>query len=305
MWVSGIPSTCWLRKVEGSNARTSASIAYDGAHDNSNDALAASARRSACRWAACGTRWGPTLRLRPTASWAGTITTTTYAPPSTGRSRLGPSLHEGRQGRPAGARTASGGLHAPQGGTAEGDDGQIRGGPQSYGRGQTGVGRGANHKAMYAVFGDQANAKLRHGRTLVIDAGSRTFDWLVTLDSKVVGKMSDSVNRGVHDILLKIAAAIASETGRGYLNLEAIDRALRSRKPLRAYKRSVDLKEVRQHDREDRRPGRLDAPWQAGRDRRPGAHRGGGWRDASVPRIDSAEVPEIAISEVDEPSMRT
>ena len=83
--------------------------------------------------------------------------------------------------------------------------------------------------AMYAVFGDQADAKLRHGRTLVIDAGSRTFDWLVTLDSKVVGKMSDSVNRGVHDILLKIAAAIASETGRGYLNLEAIDRALRSR----------------------------------------------------------------------------
>ena len=69
--------------------------------------------------------------------------------------------------------------------------------------------------AMYAVFGDQANAKLRHGRTLVIDAGSRTFDWLVTLDGKVVGKMSDSVNRGVYDILVKIAAAVASETGQG------------------------------------------------------------------------------------------
>lgn len=96
--------------------------------------------------------------------------------------------------------------------------------------------------AMYAVFGDQANANLRQGRTLVIDAGSRTFDWLVTLDSRVVGKMSHSVNRGVHDMLTKIAAAISSETGRDYQNLEAIDKALRDRKPLRAYQRSIDLK---------------------------------------------------------------
>ena len=96
--------------------------------------------------------------------------------------------------------------------------------------------------AMYAVFGDQANANLRQGRTLVIDAGSRTFDWLVTLDSRVVGKMSHSINRGVHDMLTKIAAAISSETGRDYQNLEAIDKALRERKPLRAYQRSIDLK---------------------------------------------------------------
>jgi plasmid segregation protein ParM len=96
--------------------------------------------------------------------------------------------------------------------------------------------------AKYAVFGDQANVKLRQGRTLVIDAGSRTFDWLVTLDNKVVGKMSHSVNRGVHDMLIKIAAAISSETGRDYQNLEAIDKALRARKPLRAYQQSFDLR---------------------------------------------------------------
>ena len=67
--------------------------------------------------------------------------------------------------------------------------------------------------AMYAVFGDQANAKLRQGRTLVIDAGSRTFDWLVTLDSKVVGKMSDSVNRRLRP-LSRVRQAGATRTWR-------------------------------------------------------------------------------------------
>lgn len=90
MWDSGIPSTCWLRKVEGSNARTSPRSPMTVRTTTQTMHSAASARRSACRWVACGTRWGPTLRLRPTASWAGTITTTTYAPPSTGRSRRGP-----------------------------------------------------------------------------------------------------------------------------------------------------------------------------------------------------------------------
>ena len=155
--------------------------------------------------------------------------------------------------------------------------------------------------AMYAVFGDQANAKLRQGRTLVIDAGSRTFDWLVTLDSKVVGKMSDSVNRGVYDILVKIAAAVASETGRGYQNLEAIDKALRSRKPLRAYKRSVDLKKYDNAIEKiaDQAVAMLHGKLGSTDDLEHIVVVGGGMHlyRASIRR----KFPEIAISEVDEP----
>ncbi|MDO9095939.1 MAG: PRTRC system protein D [Rubrivivax sp.] len=290
----GFGNTKYVLAAQGGRVECAhfASIAYDSAHDNSNDALG-SKRKTVC--VPVGGMWyevGPDVALAADGF-------------------VGRNHHDDYIRTPEYRAFTAGALHFMK---VDRVDLLVLGLPvvdymrrraelQKAMTGKFEVGRNRTVEvkqvlvvaqpqgAMYAVFGDQANAKLRHGRTLVIDAGSRTFDWLVTLDSKVVGKMSDSVNRGVHDILLKIAAAIASETGRGYLNLEAIDRALRSRKPLRAYKRSVDLKKVRQHDREDRRPGRRDAPWQVGRDRRPGAHRGGGWRDAPVPRIDSAKVP--------------
>ena len=98
-----------------------------------------------------------------------------------------------------------------------------------------------------------------------------------------------------NDILLKIAAAIASETGRGYLNLEAIDRALRSRKPparLQAERRPQEVWTTRSEKSPTRAVAMSMASWAR---QTTGAHRGGGWRDAPVPRIDSAEVPEIAI----------
>jgi plasmid segregation protein ParM len=96
--------------------------------------------------------------------------------------------------------------------------------------------------ALYGAFGNAAGAERKRGRSLVIDAGSRTFDWLVTRNNRVIGKMSHSVNRGVHDMITKIAAAIAEEVGEDYRNLEAVDEALRTRMPLRAYQRSFDLK---------------------------------------------------------------
>ena len=105
----------------------------------------------------------------------------------------------------------------------------------------------------------------------------------------------------MYDILVKIAAAVASETGRGYQNLEAIDKALRSRKPLRAYKRSVDLKKY------DNAIEKIAAQAVAMLHGKLGSTDdlehivvvGGGMHlyRASIRR----KFPEIAISEVDEP----
>lgn len=87
-----------------------------------------------------------------------------------------------------------------------------------------------------------APSSVAQGRSLVIDVGSRTFDWLVTNGMKVVTKMSDSVTRGVSDILIGIAREIGRELKEDYRNLEAIDLALRGGKKLRAYQREYDLK---------------------------------------------------------------
>lgn len=87
-----------------------------------------------------------------------------------------------------------------------------------------------------------APSSVAQGRSLVVDVGSRTFDWLVTHGMKVVTKMSDSVTRGVSDVLLAIAREIGRELKEDYRNLEAIDLALRSGKKLRAYQREYDLK---------------------------------------------------------------
>ncbi|MEO8188384.1 MAG: PRTRC system protein D [Burkholderiaceae bacterium] len=79
-------------------------------------------------------------------------------------------------------------------------------------------------------------------RNLVIDVGSRTFDWLVTSGLKVVGRMSNSVARGVSDILIEIADRITAEIGEEFTDLEAIDEALRTTHKLRIYQRDHDLR---------------------------------------------------------------
>ena len=81
-----------------------------------------------------------------------------------------------------------------------------------------------------------------HGKSLVIDAGSRTFDWLTTHGMKVISNMSHSVTRGVADILWAIAKRISMEIGEEFDDLEAIDLALRSGKSLRIYQKEYNMK---------------------------------------------------------------
>ena len=80
-------------------------------------------------------------------------------------------------------------------------------------------------------------------KNLVIDVGTRTFDWLVTSGIKVVPGMSHSLTRGVTDILRVIAGRISDRIGEEFTDLEAIDDALRTTKRLRIYQKDHDLRE--------------------------------------------------------------
>jgi plasmid segregation protein ParM len=81
----------------------------------------------------------------------------------------------------------------------------------------------------YASQHDKVVA-MEHEHSLVIDPGSRTFDWLVARGMRLSHKQSHSVNRGVSDILQVIADDISQEIGKPYTNLDAIDLALRTGK---------------------------------------------------------------------------
>lgn len=82
----------------------------------------------------------------------------------------------------------------------------------------------------------------KHQENLVIDAGSRTFDWLCSRGYGLLSKRSGSAPFGVHNVLQQVGEAIAAEIGESYEERHAIDLALRKQKPLTIYGRphSVD-----------------------------------------------------------------
>ena len=85
-------------------------------------------------------------------------------------------------------------------------------------------------------------AEVMQAKSLIIDVGSRTFDWLVTRGTQVVPRMSHSVNRGVSDVLRAIADAISAEIGEEYNDLEGIDLALRTGKSPKIFQKPYDIK---------------------------------------------------------------
>lgn len=90
-----------------------------------------------------------------------------------------------------------------------------------------------------AVFHKQKT--IEHEQSLIIDPGSRTFDWLLSRGMRLVLKVSSSVNRGMSDVLKTIAQDISCDIGRPYSDLPAIDAALRSGKHLMIYQKPYDL----------------------------------------------------------------
>ena len=77
----------------------------------------------------------------------------------------------------------------------------------------------AEHEKMATIGNEQS---------LVIDPGSRTFDWLVCRGMRLVQKQSHSINRGMSDVLRLLAAEISKDIGTPYRDFDAIDLALRT-----------------------------------------------------------------------------
>jgi plasmid segregation protein ParM len=84
-------------------------------------------------------------------------------------------------------------------------------------------------------------AELRKERSLIIDPGARTFDWIVTQGMQQIEGKSHSLNRGLFDVLQKIADGISMQTGTQFRELDLIDAALRGGKKLTLFQRDYDI----------------------------------------------------------------
>lgn len=91
----------------------------------------------------------------------------------------------------------------------------------------------AEHEKMATIGNEQS---------LVIDPGSRTFDWLVTRGMRLVQKQSNSINRGMSDVLRLLAADISKDIGTPYRDYDAIDVALRTSKAPVIFQKPYDMK---------------------------------------------------------------
>ena len=91
----------------------------------------------------------------------------------------------------------------------------------------------AEHKRMETIGSEQS---------LVIDPGSRTFDWLVCRGMRLVQKQSHSINRGMSDVLRLIALEISRDVGSQYRDYDAIDLALRTGRAPVIFQKPYDMK---------------------------------------------------------------
>ncbi len=83
--------------------------------------------------------------------------------------------------------------------------------------------------------------EIKDDRSLIIDPGQRTFDWLVTQGMRQIIKRSSSVDRGMFDVLKAVADRISIVTGSSYREYELIDRALRTGKKLTLFQKEHSL----------------------------------------------------------------
>lgn len=86
-------------------------------------------------------------------------------------------------------------------------------------------------------------AEVRRERSLIVDPGRRTFDWLVTQGMQQIEKRSSSVNRGMFDVVQIIADGIGRATSSQFRDYDAIDWALRTRKKPVVYQREYDIEQ--------------------------------------------------------------
>lgn len=94
---------------------------------------------------------------------------------------------------------------------------------------------------MYYGLVQNRVAQLRKERSLIVDPGRRTFDWIVTHGMQQIDKRSHSVPRGMHDVLHSIVDGISRNTGAHYRDYELVDVALRTGKKLLVFQKDYSL----------------------------------------------------------------
>lgn len=94
---------------------------------------------------------------------------------------------------------------------------------------------------MYYGLMQNRIAQLRKERSLIVDPGRRTFDWIVTQGMQQIDKRSHSVPRGMHDVLHALIDGISRNTGAHFRDYEMVDTALRTGKKLVIYQKEYDL----------------------------------------------------------------
>ena len=94
---------------------------------------------------------------------------------------------------------------------------------------------------MYFGLTQNRIAQLRKERSLIVDPGRRTFDWIVTQGMQQIDKRSHSVPRGMHDVLHALVEGIGRNTGSHYRDYEMIDTALRTGQKLVIFQKDYDL----------------------------------------------------------------
>jgi plasmid segregation protein ParM len=94
-----------------------------------------------------------------------------------------------------------------------------------------------------ASVGNEALQRLQNARALVVDAGWRTFDWVVTSSAKIHDKRSDSVARSMYDVVDAMGRALSRDLGTqlGALDHARIAEALRRKQPVRIFGNPLPL----------------------------------------------------------------
>jgi plasmid segregation protein ParM len=94
-----------------------------------------------------------------------------------------------------------------------------------------------------ASVGNEALRHLQAARTLIVDAGWRTFDWVVTSGTKIHDTRSDSVARSMFDVVDAVGRAASRDLGTqlGAFDYARIDEALRKNEPVRIFGNPLSL----------------------------------------------------------------
>ncbi|WP_233584853.1 PRTRC system protein D [Aquabacterium soli] len=87
--------------------------------------------------------------------------------------------------------------------------------------------------------------QIQHQDSLIIDVGTRTFDWVSTRGMRLLIRKSHSVDRGINNMLRIIAREISRDIGAIYLHLDAIDLALRKARPLTLYGKPYSIEKFK------------------------------------------------------------